>query len=470
MFPYPLRSHRGIPALGGTMNSCWRIALIGALLVLCAVAAASSSAQSSIAIIDLGTFPGGTASRAVDINDAGLAVGYSFLRGDRASHAFVWTVAGGMQDLGTLSGGSSAAVAVSESGHVVGESDGHAFLWTQAGGMVDLGTLGGSTSAAAAVNAAGQVVGESFTAEGTRHAFFWSPSQGMIDLGTLGALIGVDGQPLRGAISFASAVNDAGQVVGSSDSPSGHHAFLWTQAEGMIDLGTLPSCCLSSATAINQAGQIVGVSVAPGTPELHAFSWTKAGGMVDLGTLGGRRSSAVAVNGAGQVVGSSEVPRQDCRGFPHCAFLFGASHAFSWTPAGGMRDLGTLGFAATLGPDDIHSFATSINEEGHVAGYSRTTDASAARAFLWTEAGGLTDLGGLGGTISVALAINNAGQIAGMSHTRNDHEAHAVVWQTRGLPSTADDCKDGGWQAFGLFANQGDCVSFVATRGRNTAQ
>jgi probable HAF family extracellular repeat protein len=444
-----------------SVNRCVRIVSIGASLVLSAVAGASSSAQSSVAIIDLGTFPGGTVSRAVDINDAGVAVGYSFLDGDRASHAFVWTLTGGMQDLGTLGGGSSAAVAVSESGHVVGESDGHAFSWTQARGMVDLGTLGGLTSAAAAVNAAGQVVGWSVTAEGTPHAFFWSPSQGMIDLGTLGALIGVDGQPLRGAISFASAVNDAGQVVGSSDSPSGHHAFLWTQAEGMIALGTLEgSRGFSVARKINQAGQIIGVSTHPRGADLHAFSWTKAGGMIDLGTLGGPWSSAVAVNSGGQVVGSASIP-QCIGGGTHICLAY-ASHAFSWTAGGGLVDLGTLG--------GVQIFATDLNEQGTVVGYSRLPESTVYHAFSSTAAGGLVDLGTLGGTTSHALAINNAGQIAGMSHTRNDHEAHAVVWQTRGLPSTADDCKDGGWQAFGLFANQGDCVSFVATRGGNTPQ
>jgi len=34
-------------------------------------------------------------------------------------------------------------------------------------------------------------------------------------------------------------------------------------------------------------------------------------------------------------------------------------------------------------------------------------------------------------------------------------------------PATADQCKAGGWQTYGIFTNQGDCVSFVATGGQN---
>jgi hypothetical protein len=35
------------------------------------------------------------------------------------------------------------------------------------------------------------------------------------------------------------------------------------------------------------------------------------------------------------------------------------------------------------------------------------------------------------------------------------------------LPTTKDECKDGGWETFGVFKNQGDCVSFVASLGKN---
>jgi hypothetical protein len=35
------------------------------------------------------------------------------------------------------------------------------------------------------------------------------------------------------------------------------------------------------------------------------------------------------------------------------------------------------------------------------------------------------------------------------------------------LPTSKDQCKDGGWQTYGVFKNRGDCVSFVATGGKN---
>jgi hypothetical protein len=35
------------------------------------------------------------------------------------------------------------------------------------------------------------------------------------------------------------------------------------------------------------------------------------------------------------------------------------------------------------------------------------------------------------------------------------------------LPATKDECKKGDWERFGVFENQGDCVSWVATGGKN---
>jgi hypothetical protein len=35
------------------------------------------------------------------------------------------------------------------------------------------------------------------------------------------------------------------------------------------------------------------------------------------------------------------------------------------------------------------------------------------------------------------------------------------------LPTSKEQCKNGGWRSFPGFKNQGDCVSFVATGGKN---
>jgi hypothetical protein len=35
------------------------------------------------------------------------------------------------------------------------------------------------------------------------------------------------------------------------------------------------------------------------------------------------------------------------------------------------------------------------------------------------------------------------------------------------VPTAKDQCKNGGWRTYGVFKNQGDCVSFVATGGKN---
>jgi hypothetical protein len=42
-----------------------------------------------------------------------------------------------------------------------------------------------------------------------------------------------------------------------------------------------------------------------------------------------------------------------------------------------------------------------------------------------------------------------------------------VVVDAPPLPTSQDQCEKGGWQTYGLFKNQGDCVSFVATGGKN---
>lgn len=92
--------------------------------LLVALCCATAAAQAGYGIVEIGTLPGGTISSAADINDAGQAVGFSNVMGPfvQSQHAFLWTQAGGMVDLGTLGGSTSQARSINDSGAVVGMS------------------------------------------------------------------------------------------------------------------------------------------------------------------------------------------------------------------------------------------------------------------------------------------------------------------------------------------------------------
>ena len=47
-----------------------------------------------------------------------------------------------------------------------------------------------------------------------------------------------------------------------------------------------------------------------------------------------------------------------------------------------------------------------------------------------------------------------------------DGSTYTVV-DAQASPTSTGQCKNGGWSSFGVFRNQGDCVSFVATKGKN---
>lgn len=246
---------------------------------------------------------------------------------------------------------------------------------------------------ASGINDTGLVVGEAYFQKepNTRHAFVG-------DANSLADLAGVE--------SWATSINNLGQVAGSSYGQGGERAFVCDANGKMTDLGTLPGGRESWAYGINNLGQVAGASTWPGGGE-HAFVGD-AKGLTDLGTLGGPDSVARGINDTGQVVGWSST----CSG--------GGTHAFFKDANDKMTNLGTL-------PGGSESWAYDINKVGQVVG-SSTWSGGGKHAFVG-DANGLTDLGALGGSNSEAKSINDSGQVVGWASLAGDATFHAFVWE-----------------------------------------
>ena len=107
-------------------------------------------------------------------------------------------------------------------------------------------------------------------------------------------------------------------------------------------------------------------------------------------------------------------------------FAFGSSvsfaRAFVWTQHGGMRALPDLGGNAGI--------AWAINSGGQVAGWAADSFGT-VHAARWDSAGNITDLNPPGGT-SMALDINDAGDIAGWTFPLGGTAEHAHLWRHDG--------------------------------------
>jgi probable HAF family extracellular repeat protein len=304
--------------------------------------------------------------------------------------------------------------------------------------------LGGPNSLAYGVNSFGQTVGGAETGKkdpgsvdfcgfqtlglaspgAVCAAFIWQNGI-MAKLPTLGGNNGAGSQINRWGVV-------AGEVENAAPDPGCPQRFQvrpvkW-QGGKVNELSTYPGDPDAVAYAINDFGQVVGSSgtCAPYNPLLqlsmvpvHPLLWEADGTRRYLGTLGGSGTVfgnlAININNKGHVVGTSALTG-DVTG-----------HAFLWTSTGGIRDLQTL-------PGDEISGAVAINDSDQITGISISAD-GVPRAFVWQN-GVMTDLNDLARPASLHLlsgtAINADGQIAGFAVDPANGDMHGFLATPRG--------------------------------------
>ena len=297
--------------------------------------------------------------------------------------------------------------------------------------------LGGSGSTAEAINDQRQIVGNG---GGSNLAYVWHqgvfarlaalPGAGesmALDINSSGVIVGISGGqavrwiPIGGAYGAAEAllppgspgseawtINDAGMIGGAV----GGRAFVWVDGT-VTDLDALEGSG-TYADGINDAGTVVGGQTTPNR------AWVRYPGssMQELPGIAGPHGWALDVNSDGIIAGYSQTEPQNDLNMWRATLWDGSS----------VRDLGTLG--------GTRSIAIALNDldPTQVVGYASTgARRNPGRAFIWTEATGMRDLGlPKGATFAWARDINRNGWIVGWVTTGGGDRA--VIWKLTGSP------------------------------------
>jgi probable HAF family extracellular repeat protein len=265
--------------------------------------------------------------RPVSINGSGQIAGTSVNR-----RAAVWTAKTGLREISVPAGfDNSEATAVNRLGHVVGIANDHELSKHQAFLFADnvVTLLTGQQSRASYVSESDEIVGESLVNEATV-PILWTKRL----LRSLGGCCG----------GSAKGINKHGDAVGDIyDEQGRYHAFLWTKARGIVQIG--PPDRYSASVAINDLGHVV----VQAYPDVFLYA-TETLSRLDLSSKFPNR--ARAINNCDVIVGSFG-PHSD------------AARAFIWDRYSGFQDLNSL-IASDSGW--TLEFATSINDRGEIVG------------------------------------------------------------------------------------------------------
>jgi uncharacterized membrane protein len=382
-----------------------------------------------------------------------------------------------------LQTGRAFAVAVNESGWVIGEApqpDGSwgaiGFIWDKLNGYRTLDTIFQYETTPRDINNLNQVVGSGLV-ESSYRAFFWedgvmillpslfpeTPSDKAVAINDVGQIIGESNDKaviwekdssgnynvyaLPGLADFWSSpreININGQIVGSAgigDSPWEQRAVLWEMVDGTWTINDLGAADNSVAYGVNDLGQVIGQTpaVINGLDGRKGFVW-EDGILTELPLLANRYAYAWDINDASQIVG-------------HGKTTSGTDTAVIWEYQNGSWSIAKLDNENQIGGHGV-SRAFHINNSGLVAG---ETYIYGYGAFVWSADYGVQLLPSLNPGSFVLVRghgrkINELGHVVGYGAIIGTQEPyHAIRWTAPpaspdtdedGIPDDQDNCVD----------------------------
>jgi len=272
---------------------------------------------------------------------------------------------------------------------------------------------------ASAINNAGQVVGVAQSGFGNlTEPFLWTPA---VSGGNSGTMLGLGLLPDPNfGWGGVNSINDAGQVAGYCCNANYSQAFIWTPSKPngttgiMTGLPNPPGTAYGGrvASGINNVGQVVGVDNAGG----HGLVQPSAGTGVFLYQPDSSNSLSGTVHEISDA--NTYAPRINSHG----QMLFNNA---LFTPSSARDGSYVQTLVASAGT------ATGLNERGQVIGYMTVGDGTVS--YLWTPdtpngpTGHMTTIDA-GGESLIAAAINNAGQVVGIKSPYGKSAWSLFLW------------------------------------------
>lgn len=227
-------------------------------------------------------------------------------------------------------------------------------------------------------------------------------------------------QPFGSSTSRAIDINDAGVIAGDQGFDSG---VAWRLEEGTYELlDTVGGYPGSYAAGIDASGSVAATAKTGSIvfPQI-VFVNTPVGGSAEIVGDGYCGYLTGYLNDLGQVTGTAT---------PTVTTI----QAFRFTPGLGVELLGALG-----GRPLTHG--NSINQGGDVVGYATQSNGNGSVPFLYTDTGGMQEIGGFGGG-AVANDVNDGRVVVGTFDTSGP--SRAWVWTASEGVRFLDDLVDPG--------------------------